>query len=119
MNNNSEQRKPSCKSIWLIHVTQSEEVNHLDQQVEVYRVNERDSYVVVARVSPEAAAKLVDRWLYLEKQVAKPQFAIPQTMAEALRLAADLSEKIELDGPKVAYVNKDLDCLYDLSKSDQ
>jgi phage regulator Rha-like protein len=34
--------------------------------VEVYRVGKRDSYVVVARLSPEFTARLVDRWQELE-----------------------------------------------------
>ena len=60
---------------------------------EVYHVNKRDSYVVVARLSPEFTARLVDRWQELENQ--QPAFPIPQTKAEALRLAADLAEQVE------------------------
>lgn len=58
----------------------------------VYYVNKRDSYVVVAQLSPEFTARLVDRWQELE-QGAAPK--IPQTFAEALRLAADQQEKIQ------------------------
>lgn len=36
----------------------------------LYHVNKRDSYVVVAQLSPEFTAKLVDRWQELETQVA-------------------------------------------------
>lgn len=60
---------------------------------EVYHVNKRDSYVVVARLSPEFTARLVDRWQELEGQ--QRAFQIPQTKAEALRLAADLAEQVE------------------------
>ena len=60
---------------------------------EVYHVNKRDSYVVVARLSPKFTARLVDRWQELENQ--QPVFQIPQTKAEALRLAADLAEQVE------------------------
>jgi phage regulator Rha-like protein len=56
-----------------------------------YHVNQRDSYVIVAQLSPEFTARLVDRWQELEKQVAQPQ--VPQSFAEALRLAADTQEK--------------------------
>lgn len=52
----------------------------------VYHVNQRDSYVVVAQLSPQFTARLVDRWQELEEQVAQPQ--VPQSFAEALRLAA-------------------------------
>lgn len=51
----------------------------------------RDSIVVVAQLSPEFTAALVDRWHALEQQHATP--AIPQTLPEALRLAADLAEQ--------------------------
>lgn len=60
----------------------------------VYRIGKRDSYVIVAQLSPEFTARLVDRWQELEQQVAA-KFQIPKTMAEALRLAADQAEHIE------------------------
>ncbi|WP_176052580.1 phage antirepressor KilAC domain-containing protein [Paraburkholderia caribensis] len=53
----------------------------------------RDSYVVVAQLSPEFTARLVDRWQALEALASKPAFQIPQTLGEALRLAADLEEQ--------------------------
>jgi len=52
----------------------------------------RDSIIVVARLSPEFTARLVDRWQELEAQQ-QAGFHIPQTMPEALRLAADLAEQ--------------------------
>lgn len=54
------------------------------RDVRSYLVNKRDSYVIVAQLSPEFTARLVDRWQELEKQVAQPQ--VPQSFAEALRL---------------------------------
>ena len=59
--------------------------NHIGQIVSVYPLEKRDSYVVVAQLSPEFTARLVDRWQELE---AKQGPALPQTMAQALRLAA-------------------------------
>jgi phage regulator Rha-like protein len=53
----------------------------------------RDSIVVVAQLSPEFTARLVDRWQELEVRVAMAQFDIPKNYTEALRLAADLSEQ--------------------------
>ncbi len=50
----------------LIQLTPMEEVNHLGQTIEAYHVNKRDSYVVVAQLSPEFTAVLVDRWQELE-----------------------------------------------------
>lgn len=78
------------------------EVNHRGQSVEVYHVSKRDSYVVVAQLSPEFTAALVDRWQELESKQA-PQ--IPQTYAEALQLAADQAKQLELAAPKVAFVD--------------
>lgn len=57
-----------------------------------YLIGERDSYVVVAQLSPVFTARLVDRWKELENA---NQFKIPQTRWEALRLAADQAEVID------------------------
>lgn len=38
----------------------------------VYRVNKRDSYIVVAQLSPEFTARLVDRWQELEDAAQQP-----------------------------------------------
>ncbi|WP_339521766.1 phage antirepressor KilAC domain-containing protein [Pseudomonas sp. EA_35y_Pfl2_R111] len=57
----------------------------------VYQVTKRDSFVVVAQLCPEFTAALVDRWQALEQQAASP--SVPQTLPEALRLAADLAEQ--------------------------
>lgn len=96
---------------------QIEEAPYTDQQNgQTYtecRANQRDSYVIMARLSPEFTARLVDRWQELE-QAAAP--AIPQTYAAALRLAAEQAEKIErqaaalaLTAPKVAVVDRYMD----------
>lgn len=54
----------------VIELPQIEEVkNHLGQAVQEYRLFKRDSYVVVAQLSPEFTARLVDRWQELEEQV--------------------------------------------------
>lgn len=71
--------------------------------VAVYMVGKRDSYVIVAQLSPMFTARLVDRWQELEEQ---QQFKIPQTLPEALQLAADLALKIEQDKPKIEYHDK-------------
>lgn len=70
--------------------------------LELYHVNKRDSLVVVARVSPEFTARVIDRWQELEQQQTMP--AIPQTYAEALQLAADQARQLEEQAPKVAFV---------------
>ena len=51
----------------------------------------RDSIIVVAQLSPEFTARLVDRWQELEAQVRQP--AIPQTLPEALRMVTPVSAR--------------------------
>jgi len=74
----------------------------------------RDSIIVVAQLSPEFTARLVDRWQELEQELEnanKP--AIPQTYAAALleagRLALEVEKQAEqllLAKPKVEFVDK-------------
>lgn len=45
----------------------------------------RDSIIVVAQLSPEFTAALVDRWTELEQQVAAPVVALPQDYLSALK----------------------------------
>lgn len=75
-----------------------------------YLVCKRDSFVVVAQLSPEFTAALVDRWQELEN--GQPA-ALPKSFADALRLAADQQEQIEqqaqqlaIAAPKVEFVDK-------------
>ncbi|WP_412071297.1 phage antirepressor KilAC domain-containing protein [Pseudomonas fluorescens] len=75
-----------------------------------YLIGKRDSFVVVAQLSPEFTARLVDRWQELEDQ-AVPR--IPANYAEALQLAADQAREntlllgvIELQAPKVAAIRR-------------
>ncbi|OWY27721.1 DNA-binding protein, partial [Escherichia coli] len=65
--------------------------------------------VVVAQLSPEFTARLVDRWRELEETAVN----IPKTLPEALRLAADLAEqKMQLENqlaiaaPKVEFADR-------------
>lgn len=69
----------------------------------------RDSIIVVAQLSPEFTAKLVDRWQELESKLASSTPPIPKTFSEALQLAADQAKKIEMDAPKVNYFDKVVD----------
>lgn len=65
----------------------------------VYHVNERDSYVVVAQLSPEFTSKLVDRWQELEatKPSTLPNFNNP---AEAARAWAREFEQKQLEATR-------------------
>lgn len=61
---------------------------HNGNTYQEYRFNKRDSLVLVARLSPEFTAAVVDRWQELEQGG-----VVPQSLPEALRLAADLAEQ--------------------------
>ncbi len=56
------------------------------------RLGKRDSLVLIARISPEFTAAVVDRWQELEAGQAPK---LPQTLAQALRFAAEQAEEIE------------------------
>ncbi|MGT5604012.1 phage antirepressor KilAC domain-containing protein [Escherichia coli] len=92
-----------------------EKINNLGllRGVEAYvfegEQGKRDSIVVVAQLSPEFTARLVDRWRELEETAVN----IPKTLPEALRLAADLAEqKMQLENqlaiaaPKVEFADR-------------
>lgn len=86
-----------------IGLPQSEEVPNDGpgpRTIRQYRVGKRDSYVIVAQLSPEFTARLVDRWQELE--LAAPAPALPRTFAEALRLAADQQDLIVAQAEQLA-----------------
>ena len=60
-----------------------------NQWFDYYELNKRDTFVVVARLSPEFTAAVVDRWQAMENRQ-KPTALIPQSFSEALMLAAQL-----------------------------
>jgi phage antirepressor YoqD-like protein len=77
------------------------------RSLKVYLIGKRDTYVIVAQLSPEFTARLVDRWQELEAQAEQPR--LPTNFAEALQVAADQAREnqhlhlvIEQQAPKVA-----------------
>ena len=76
----------------------------------IYRLAKRDSFVVVAQLSPEFTARLVDRWQELESAA---QEVKPLTHLETARLLVSSLEQIErqaqqlaIAAPKVEFVDK-------------
>ncbi|WP_136484686.1 phage antirepressor KilAC domain-containing protein [Vibrio sp. H11] len=61
------------------------------QWFDYFELSKRDSLVVVARLSPEFTAAVVDRWQELEKS--NP--TLPSSFAEALQLAANQAKELE------------------------
>ena len=69
--------------------------NHLGQTVSEFLIGKRDSYVIVAQLSPEFTARLVDRWQELEAG----QFQMPttaQAFANVFQMVAD-SERRQVE----------------------
>ena len=68
------------------------------QQYYEYHLEKRDTYIVVAQLSPEFTARLVDRWQELETRQTE---RLPQSFSEALLLAAQLQAEKEQNAPKI------------------
>lgn len=64
------------------------------QWFDYYELSKRDSFVVVARLSPEFTAHIVDRWQELEQKL-NPVFNLPQELPSALRALADTYEQLQ------------------------
>lgn len=58
-----------------------------------YRLNRYYTELLITGYDVKRRAAVIDRWFELEKQVSQPQ--VPQSFAEALRLAADTQEQLE------------------------
>ncbi|WP_017411468.1 phage antirepressor KilAC domain-containing protein [Aeromonas salmonicida] len=88
----------------------TQEFTHNSNVYEEYRLNKRDSLILVAQNCPEFTALIVDRWQELESKQG-PQ--IPQTYAAALleagRLALEVEQKnhlLAVQAPKVAFADR-------------
>ena len=64
------------------------------QWFDYYELSKRDSFVVVARLSPEFTAHIVHRWQELEQKL-NPVFNLPQDLPSALRALADIYEQLQ------------------------
>ena len=83
----------------------------------VYRVGKRDSYVIVAQLSPEFTARLVDRWQELESRAADPMVALndPATMRHLL---LGYSEKVIALESKVEEMQPTVQAFDRIAKAD-
>lgn len=82
----------------------------------VYHLQKRDSYVVVAQLSPEFTARLVDRWQELEEKAsALPDFTNP---AEAARAWADQVERNDRQAAQIADMREDVEAHDRLTKAE-
>ncbi|MGB0467067.1 MAG: phage antirepressor KilAC domain-containing protein [Pontibacterium sp.] len=78
--------------------------NHLGQAVSEYRICKRDSYVIVAQLSPEFTARLVDRWQELEATKAQPVAIDFNDPAKLRGYLLQATEEIEQRDKKILYL---------------
>lgn len=81
----------------------------------------RDSIVVVAQLSPEFTARLVDRWQELEDQISKPSFDPMMALNDPEFLRGTLltySEKVIALTHQVEEMKPDVDALERIAKAD-
>jgi phage antirepressor YoqD-like protein len=69
-----------------------------------FKLPYRETMILVSGYRVELRAKVVDRWMELERQAAAEAFNIPKDYASALRLAADQAEQIEAQRSRLAVV---------------
>lgn len=82
--------------------------DNMNRDQQYFNLPRRECDLVVSGYSVKYRLAIIDRWRELEfKQTpTPPAFQIPQTLAEALQLAADQAKQLELQAPKVAFVEK-------------
>lgn len=73
-----------------------------------FRLNKRDSHILMARLSPELTGRLVDRWMELEAALPPaPDLSDPHALRGLLLQYSEkviqLDAKITADAPKVAF----------------
>lgn len=84
-----------------------------------YLLDKELTLILVSGYSVQIRAKIIKRWQELEQAPVVHQ--IPQTLSEALQLAADQARQLELAAPKIEFVDnyvtaKDTKCLSDVAK---
>lgn len=75
-------------------------LDSMNRQQTAYRLDRRHVDCLLTGYSAVLRMKVIDRWQELEVQQ-QPAHRIPQTFAEALRLAAEQAEQLALAAPKV------------------
>lgn len=82
----------------------------------VYNLPKRECLVLVTGYNVKLRAAIIDRWRELEAKEQTPK--VPQTFADALRLAADQQELLEAQKPKVEFYDTVADSSDALSMRD-
>lgn len=77
-----------------------------NRERDCFDLPKRECDLVVSGYSVKYRLAIIDRWHELES---KQVFQIPQTLGDALQLAADQAKQLELQAPKVAFVDNLVD----------
>ena len=88
------------------------------QQYTEFQLDRKLTDCLLTGYSAKARMKVIERWHELEE---KNKPSLPQTFSEALQLAADQAKQLELQAPKVEFVDNyvssgDTKCLSDVAK---
>jgi phage antirepressor YoqD-like protein len=121
----------TCRDLKACGVTpqiEESEFNHNGNDYKEYRLNKRDSLVLVARLSPEFTGKVIDRWLELEQVTPAgliPDFTDPAASARAWADQYDarkaIEARLEATKPAVEFVERYVEartsqCISDVAK---
>lgn len=89
------------------HPPMVEVKNSQGQLVWVHQLEKRDTFVIVAQLSPEFTARVVDRWQELEASASKPaelsRMDILKLAMESEQARIVAEEKLALAAPKIAH----------------
>lgn len=90
--------------------------NGQGQAVTEYHIGKRDSYVIVAQLSPAFTGRLVDRWQELEKLVAAPPVPAELSRMDLILMAMEtererlaLAEQLVAAAPAIEFVDRYVD----------
>lgn len=89
------------------------------QQYTEFLSDQRDSLVIVARLSPEFTAAVIDRWQELEQQVSasQPVIALPQDYLSALKALVNSEEEKQVAQAQVIELKPKAEALARISSS--